>query len=89
MDNKGHELTELNEGDVFGEIEILEDSKRQYFAATKTDALLFTIKTPDFIELVRLFPKVEKYLRHKINMRIKQIKKCENKIKKNQQLNKP
>ena len=49
MDNKGHELTELNEGEVFGEIEILEDNKRQYFAAAKTDALLFMIKTPDFI----------------------------------------
>lgn len=75
MDNKGHELTELNEGEVFGEIEILEDSKRQYFAAAQTDALLFMIKTNEFIKLVHLFPKVEKYLRYKKKKKIQQIRK--------------
>ena len=51
MDSKGNELILIGEGDIVGEIEVLDENARhrQYFAATKTDALLFICKSNQFL----------------------------------------
>lgn len=45
MNSRGHELFLIKEGEMVGEIEVLEENKRKYFAATKTDVLLFICKS--------------------------------------------
>lgn len=34
MNTEGHELINIEEGEMFGELEVLDLSKRKYFAAT-------------------------------------------------------
>lgn len=77
MNSKGEELLLIRAGDIVGEIEVLEENRRQYFAATNTDVLLFMIKSSELQELLKLFPLVEKYLKKIIKKRIKKINNVE------------
>ena len=46
---------------MVGELEVILESKRKYFATTKTDVTLLLIKADYFLELLDKFPKVKKY----------------------------
>jgi len=53
LNEQGHELLVLESGDIFGEIELINDlKKRKYFAASKTDVVLYVCKSHNFENLL-------------------------------------
>ena len=55
------DLILINQGDMVGDAEVIQGSKRKCFATTKTDVTLLLIKADYFLELLDKFPKVKKY----------------------------
>lgn len=45
---------------MVGEVEVILDTKRKYFAATKTDVVLFLSKANYFLDLLKKYPLVYK-----------------------------
>lgn len=77
MNSKGHELMTIREGEMFGEIEVFHEIKRQNFAATKTDVLLLMCKSSHFLYLTHMYHTVQKYIKKLIKTRTNKIKKSE------------
>lgn len=60
MNRQGEDLVQIEEGDMVGEVEVILNTKRKYFAATKTDVVLFLSKANYFLELLKKYPLVRK-----------------------------
>jgi len=50
MNRFGEDLAQIDEGDMVGEVEVIDGTKRKYFAASKTVAVLLFCKANYFLE---------------------------------------
>ena len=48
MNSEGQELLPIDQGEILGDIEIIMDTKRQYFVATKSEVVLLVCKSNHF-----------------------------------------
>ena len=87
LNSQGHECLSIKQYDMVGDIEVMEDSKRQYFAATKTDVTMLFCKVSIFLDLIARFPEVQAYMKKKVKKKNQILKEVEqqfqDKLKKN------